>query len=101
MKKDYLVYSVFDKVTDSAKEKGIRIYACEIAPDGIIHVLSDWEFLKVLNMIRISGDMSLVTRYLGDDIFDRCESAVIDYIMSDEFAPKVPVATLSGALLRE
>ena len=96
---DYLVYSVFDKVTDSTKEKGIRIYVCEVAPDGKVRILADWEFLKVLNKIHCTGNARRCVCHLEDDIFDRCERAVINHVMADEFAPRVPVATLSGALL--
>ena len=96
---DYLVYSVFDKITDSSKEKGNRVYACEISSDGSIRVLPDWEFLLVLNTIQSPGIPLSCNRRIDDDELKRCEQAVIDYVSSDEFAPRLPVASLSGALL--
>ena len=100
-KDDYLVYSVFDKVTDAAKEKGTRIYACEVSAGGSIRVLADWEFLLILNELQLSDNKSKSVKVIDDKMFDRCEHAVIDYVMTDEFSPRVPVATLTGALLKE
>jgi len=97
---DYLVYSVCDKVTDAAKEKGVRTYACEISSNGVIRVLADWEFLIVLNGVQLSTGGGTPARVISDEDFSRCEQAIVERVLSDEFAPKVPVATLTGALLK-
>jgi len=97
---DYLVYSVCDKVTDGIKEKGVRTYACEISRSGSIHVLADWEFLIVLNKLKPSDSECKNDRSFDDEVFNRCEQAIVDHVMADEFSPKVPVVTLTGALIQ-
>lgn len=96
---DYLVYSVCDKVTDASKEKGRRIYACEISEGGTVRVLCDWEFLKVLNVVSPAADGRGAMRNVDDHVFSACEQAILERVGTDEFAPKVPTAILTGALL--
>ena len=97
---DYLVYSVCDKVTDGAREKGVRTYACEISHAGSIRVLADWEFLVVLNKLKPSDSECKSAWSFDDEVFSRCEQAIVDHVMADEFSPKVPVVTLSAALIQ-
>ena len=97
---NYLVYSVCDKVTDGTKEKGVRTYACEISRSGSVHVLADWEFLIVLNKLKASDSECKRGWSFDDEVFNRCEQAIVDHVMADEFSPKVPVVTLSAALIQ-
>lgn len=99
---DYLVCSVCDKVTDGAKELGFRIYACEIADDRAVKVLSDWEFLLVLNGVSPSTATAEngSLRVFPQALFDDCEAAVLERVRTDEFAPKFPAIAFVGALLR-
>jgi hypothetical protein len=97
---DYLVYSVCDKVTDGTNEKGMRTYACEISDSGSIRVLADWEFLIVLNKLKPSDSKCNSDRTFDDEVFNRCEQAIGNHLITDEFSPKVPVVTLIGALIQ-
>ncbi len=97
---DYLVYSVCDKVTDGTNEKGMRTYACEISHSGSIRVLADWEFLIVLNKLKPSDSKCNSDRTFDDEVFNRCEQAIGNHVITDEFSPKVPVVTLIGALIQ-
>lgn len=99
---DYLVCSVCDKVTDGTEEKGFRIYACEIGEGRSVKVLSDWEFLLVLNDISPSAAVpgGGTARAFPKSLFDDCEAAVLERVRSDEFAPKLPAIAFVGALLK-
>lgn len=97
---DYLVYSVCDKVTDGIREKGVRTYACEISHSGSIRVLADWEFLIALNKLKPSDSECKSAWSFDDEVFNRCEQAIVNHVMADEFSPKVPVVTLTGALIQ-
>lgn len=97
-KNDYPVYTVYDKVTDSAKEKGMRIYACELEGGNLKRVLVDWEFLKILNEVSPGSSAGTLHEIPESTIAD-CEVAVLKLVKSSDFVPKIPVATLSAALL--
>ena len=95
---DYLFFTVFDQVTDAAKEKGVRTYVCEVGQEGLKRVLVDWEALKILNEVSPSSSVQ-PERNIPSSIIETCERAVLDIVKSDDFAPKVPVASLCAAIL--
>lgn len=97
---DYLVYSVYDQVTDSAKEKGMRCYACELKDGHFSRILVDWEFLKILNAVSVTSSGHGV-RVLSPEVYGECERELIAYVKHDDFVPQVPVASLCAAFLRE
>lgn len=96
---DYLVYIVYDKVTDAAKEKGVRTYVCEVDDGRILRVLADWEFLKILNAISPNSSASRV-HALSEDVISECARAIVDHVRKDDFAPQLPTAKLVAALLK-
>lgn len=100
IKNHLLFFSVYDQVTDSAEEKGARYYACEVALDGsLVRTLSDWETLKILNVVSLESDVSLPTHKLPDGVKARCIEALKEKLAGDEFAPHLPVISLDAALL--
>ncbi len=96
---DYLVFSVYDQVTANAKEKGMRIFVCELDGGQLNRTLVDWEFLKVLNDVSSSSSASSL-REIPESVIDACRQAVIDKVKKGDFAPQVPEASLRAALLR-
>ena len=95
-----LFFSVHDKVTDSAKEKGARIYVCEVSSEKkLLRVLADWEALKAVDEVSLDSDAALPWTSLDDGLIRDCESAINAQVSADEFAPQVPVITLEAALL--
>lgn len=100
IKNHLLFFTVYDQVTDTSKETGVRYYACEIAKTGtIVQVLADWEVLKVLNGVSLESDVSLPIDRLSDDIKERCIAELKDRLSKDEFSPKIPMISLDAALL--
>ena len=100
IKSHLLFFSVHDQVTDSAKEKSSRYYACEVAIDGtLIRVLSDWEVLKLLNEVSLESDAELPVNNLPEGAEEKCTAALRNKLMGDEFAPRIPVISLDAALL--
>lgn len=96
---DYLFYTVYDKVTDDSKEKGTRVYVCEVGDDGLRRILVDWEALKLLNGVS-SSSTGHMNRNIPASVFDECELAVVEYVKHGDFAPRIPVASLSAAIVR-
>lgn len=100
IKNHLLFFSVYDQVTDSAKEKGARYYACEVAADGaIVRALSDWEALKALNNVSLESDVSLPSNKLPEGAKEKCVETLKAKLAGDEFAPRLPVIALDAALL--
>ena len=95
-----LFFSVYNQVTDSAKEKGARYYACEVSAEGaVVRTLSDWEALKILNSVSIESDVSLPSNRLAEGVEERCVEALKAKMSVDEFAPQLPIIALDAALL--
>ena len=96
---DYLFFAVYDQVTDASKEKGVRTYVCEVDGFCLKRVLVDWEALKILNEVS-PGSSSHSCRNIPTSLIDECQHAVIDVVKKDDFAPKIPVASLFAAILK-
>jgi len=96
----YFLYAVCDKVTDAAKEKGSRVYACEVSNGVNIRVMADWELLIELNKIQPAEGRCEDAVAVEEDMLARCEQAVLKHVHTEEFAPKVPAINLVGALLK-
>ena len=96
---DYLFFAVYDQVTDASKEKGVRTYVCEVDGFCLKRVLVDWEALKILNEVP-PGSSSHSCRNIPTSLIDECQHAVIGVVKKDDFAPKIPVASLFAAILK-
>jgi hypothetical protein len=99
IKNHLLFFTVYDQVTDTSKESGVRYYACEIAKDGaVVRVLADWEVLKVLNGVSLESDVSLPIDKLPDGSKERCVEMLKNKLLNDEFSPQIPVMSLDAAI---